>query len=197
MTVAAEYAGKPTDFVCTVVGYGRYGMQLSLPQLLNQVYSLPATTAVECIFTSVSTNQLLSFRSYVMGYERSEPPNMVIALPTSLETSNRREALRYPIRLPVVYVAQTDQVYGEDTQTMDVSLGGLQMVTGRMLPKGTVLSVTLQLPEQSVLVSGTVAWSSFRGRRATAGIQFNRMGDAVRVALAKYLNGLDRHKWGR
>ncbi|HYF91811.1 MAG TPA: PilZ domain-containing protein [Symbiobacteriaceae bacterium] len=197
MTVSAEYAGKLTDFVCMVLGYGRYGIRLSLPQLLNQYYSLPATTAVECSFTSVSTNQLLGFRSYVMGYERSEPPSMVIALPTGYEASNRRDTLRYSIRLPVAYVAQAEQVYGETTQTMDVSLGGLQIVTGRMLPKGTPLSVTLELPDQTVLISGTVAWSSFRGRRATTGIQFTRMGDAVRMALAKYLNALDRHKAGR
>lgn len=192
LTVSAEHSGRVSDYICTLLGYGRYGMQLSLPQLLDRIYSLPATTAVECSFTSVSTNQLLSFASYVMGYERTEPPSMVIALPTALESSNRREALRYPITLPAAYMAQTDEVYGEQTQTMDVSLGGLQLLTGRVLPKGTLLSVTLQLPDQAVVLTGTVAWSSFRGRRATAGVQFTRVGDTVRSALAKYLVGVER-----
>jgi len=192
LTVTAEHSGRVSDYVCTVLGYGRYGIQLSMPQLLNKIYSLPATTAIQCSFTSVSTNQLLAFKSYVMGYERTDPPSMVVALPTALETSNRREALRFPITLPAAYVAQAEEIYGEQTQTMDVSLGGLQLITGRMLPKGTLLSVTLQLPDQSVIVSGTVAWSSFRGRRATAGVQFTRIGDAVRSALAKYLIALER-----
>lgn len=192
LTVTAEHSGKTSDYVSTVLGYGRYGMQLTLPQLLNRIYSLPATTPLVCSFTSVSTKQLLSFKSYVMGYERTDPPSMVIAFPSGLESSNRRDSLRYPISLPAAYMAQTEEVYGEQTQTMDVSLGGLQLITGRMLPKGTLLSVTLQLPDQTVLVSGTVAWSSFRGRRATAGVQFTRIGETVRTALAKYLNSLER-----
>ncbi|HWI60957.1 MAG TPA: PilZ domain-containing protein [Symbiobacteriaceae bacterium] len=192
LTVSAEYAGKVSDYVSTVLGYGRYGIQLTLPQLLNKVYSLPATTPIRCSFTSVSTNQLLAFNSYVMGYERMDPPSMVIALPQAFESDNRREALRFPVKLSATYVAQADEVYGERTQTMDVSLGGVQLLTHRMLPKGTPLSVTIELPDQSVVVSGTVAWSSFRGRRATAGVQFTRLGDTVRGALAKYLISLER-----
>ena len=82
LTLSAEVDGKTTDYTCTTVGYGRYGLQVTLPQVLDRVYSLPATTRLHCSFVSMSTNQLLAFSSYVMGYERTEPPLMVIAMCT-------------------------------------------------------------------------------------------------------------------
>ena len=194
LTLSAEQDGKSVDYTCTLVGYGRYGLQVTLPQILDRIYSLPATLPMLCTFVSVSTNQMLGFNTYVMGYERTEPPLMVLAFPQSLDGHNRRNALRWPVKVPMGYIAQGAEAYAERTETMDISLTGLQMTTGRVLEKGTVLSVTLDLPGETVIVSGEVVWSSFRGRRASAGVHFRRIGSAVEKALAQYLNGLERSK---
>lgn len=193
LTVTAICNGKETDFVCTVLGYGRYGIQLSLPQLLDKVYALPGTTHVRCSFTSLSTNQFLAFDSYVMGYERTEPPSMVIALPEALESTTRRAALRLPARVPVSYVVEGDaDIYGEQTESLDLSLEGLKMVTGRILRKGAVMSITLDLQGEVITITGTVSWSAFKGRKAASGVRFLRMPTRARTALAKYLNELER-----
>lgn len=193
LTVTAVAGGKETDFVCSLLGYGRYGIQLSLPQLLNREYALPGTTPVRCSFTSPSTNQFLAFDSYVMGYERTQPPSMVIALPATLENTTRREDLRLPARVNVSYVAEGDEdVYGEQTETVDLSLGGLKMVTGRILKKGAVMSLTLELPDEVITITGTVSWSAFKGRKAATGVRFLRMSTRARMALARYLGEVER-----
>lgn len=193
LTVTAVCDGKETDFVCTVLGYGRFGIQLSLPQLLNKVYALPGTTSIRCSFISVSTNQFLAFNSYVMGYERTEPPCMIIALPDSLENTTRRAALRFPARVPVSYVAECDDdIYGEETQSLDLSLDGLKMVTGRLHKKGAVMSLTVDLQGEVITITGAVSWSAFKGRKAATGVRFLRMPSRARVALARYLGDLER-----
>jgi c-di-GMP-binding flagellar brake protein YcgR len=199
LTLSVQQNGKTVDYICTLLGYGRYGLQLSLPQILTQTYSLPVMTPLVVYFIAPSGNQLLSFKSYVMGYERTEPPCMVIAFPNSIETAERRATLRYPVEVPVAYMAEAEEVFGEHTRTIDISLGGLRMVTSRVLAPGTPLSLTLQLPEDTLLLSGMVVWSSFRGRRAMAGVQFTRMKESAQAALAKFLadkerqiKGLDR-----
>jgi|GEM_PF-1808646 len=193
LTISVQYGERTVDYVSMVMGYGRYGMQVALPQLLNQSFMVPQLTVVVVFYVGETGRQLLSFKSSVMGYERTEPPSMVLALPTSVEAANRRNSLRIPVQLPVSFLADLPQVYGEHTTTLDLSNGGLCMVTSILLPPSTGVTITLDLGgDDSLLIRGMIAWSSFRGRRAVAGVQFGKLKESQASTLAKYLLGLER-----
>jgi c-di-GMP-binding flagellar brake protein YcgR len=194
LTLTVQVGDKSVDYVCTVLGFGRFGLRVTLPQILNQTYTLPVKTLLTCTFVPPSGNQLLAFKSYVMGYERLEPPCMVIAPPQTVEEANRRNARRYQVELPVHYIAEGEQVYGEHTRSIDLSLDGIRIHTGRLLKPGSAVSIGLSLPDEEILLSGIVIWSTFKGRRAMAGIQFTRMKEAIRASLAKFLAGLERQQ---
>lgn len=192
LTVTIGHGGKGTDFTCTTVGFNRYGLQVTLPQVLDRVYTIPATTPLVCTFITPKGNQRLGFKTYVMGYERTEPPLMVLALPDALEHHERRAAARWPIELTLGYIAGDNAFYAERTHTVDLSMTGLQMITSRLLPEATPLTITLDLPNETVLLSGLVIWSAFRGRRAGCGVHFTRMGSKEAKAIAGVLHGLER-----
>jgi c-di-GMP-binding flagellar brake protein YcgR len=195
LTVTLDGVENSPQYMSVVLGYGRYGIQISLPQILNATYALPVQAAVACSYVSARGNQLLGFKSYVMGYERTEPPSMVIQLPTAVEPVSRRKFIRFPVELPVGYLAEGTKVFGEQTRTLDLSLGGLRMVTGRVLAPGTVLAVTIELPGGEIfLAKGVVSWSTFRGRLSMAGVQFTDVREHDRTQLAKFLNGLEREQ---
>lgn len=192
LTLTLDGVAESPQYMSVVLGYGRYGIQISLPQILNATYALPVQAAISCHYVSARGNQLLGFKSYVMGYERTEPPSMVIQLPTGVEPVSRRKFIRFPVEVPVGYLAEGTKVFGEQTRTLDLSLGGLRMVTGRVLSPGTVLAVTLELPGEIFLAKAVVAWSTFRGRLSMAGVQFTDVREHDLNQLAKFLNGLER-----
>ena len=192
LTVTVRHDGKTTDFTCTTVGYSHYGLQVTLPQVLDRYYTLPATTMLECTFITPKGNQRLGFKSYVMGYERTEPPLMVLALPDALEHRERRAAARWPVQLPLGYIAGDNAFFAERTHTVDLSMTGLQMITSRLLPLTTPLTITLDLTEETVLLNGLVIWSAFRGRRAGCGIHFTRLGTREAKLIAGHLQALER-----
>ncbi|HYF94389.1 MAG TPA: PilZ domain-containing protein [Symbiobacteriaceae bacterium] len=197
LTLSLTEVPNSPAYSSTLIGYGRYGLQLTLPQLLTQSYSLPAQAKVLCSYLSPGGHDLLAFHSYVMGYEATtNPPLMVIAAPQSVESYNRRSARRFPVELSVGYMASVKGVFGEHTKTIDLSISGLRMQTSKPLPDGTALSLTLTLPDDVLLLGGSVAWSGFRGRTSMTGVRFTAMKSADAAALAKFLNQLEREQAG-
>ncbi|HWI61777.1 MAG TPA: PilZ domain-containing protein [Symbiobacteriaceae bacterium] len=197
--VTLTLTGLPNSptYTSTILGMGRYGLQMSLPQLLTASYSLPVQTKLTCTYIAPTGHDLLSFQTYVMGYERTEPPLMVIATPSLIESTNRRTSRRYPVAIQVGYVTDVQGVFGEQTQTVDLSMGGLCMRTFRPLPESIPLSMTLELTrDELILASGTVAWSGFRGRVSMAGVRFTAMKSGDAKALAQFLNQLERELAG-
>lgn len=104
----------------TLVGVGRIGLQLSLPQVLNTSYSLPVPCNITCHFLAPRGQGLLAFRSYVMGYERTTPPLMVIETPTAIEPFCRRAAKRYSVAVPVGYMTNVRGIPGDQSVTEDL-----------------------------------------------------------------------------
>lgn len=188
---------KTMDFVSFVLGPSRYGIRFSLPQILNKEYSLPVSTPIECSF--VYNNKLLTFTTHVMGYEQTVPVSMVVAEPQTVTEGNRRKSVRYHWEMPISYIADvadgSRSVVGERTHTYNVSHGGVAIETTGLLPRGTSLTMSIDVGDQTLTMSGRVIWSGFKGRKAIAGIQFENTPDTTLRAWSKFLLDLEReHK---
>lgn len=186
----AKVGDKATDYVSYALGPSRWGIRLSIPMILNQAFTLPTGTQVHISF--VLNNKFMEFQSYVMGYEQTVPPSMVIAEPTIVAEGNRRRYFRLKKELPISYIAEVPQVMAERTNTADLSLGGLSMVTRVVFGRGTHMTMNLDLPEQTMVLTGTVAWSGFKGKLALTGVEFTKVSESNLKVLSKYLQGLER-----
>lgn len=186
----ARVGERVADYVSYVLGPSRWGIRLSIPMILNQAFTLPTGTQVHISF--VLNNKFMEFESYVMGYEQTVPPSMVIAEPTIVAEGNRRRYLRLKKELPISYMADAPQVMAERTNTSDLALGGLSMVTRVVFGRGTHMTINLDLPEQTLVLTGTVVWSGFKGKLALTGVEFTKLSESHLKMLSKYLQGLER-----
>lgn len=181
-------------FISEVLGPHRYGLCLTVPRLYNQYY--PMVTGSEMICQYVDKGRLWQFQTYVMGYEQTVPPRMVVAEPGGIEEANRRMTLRFRTDLSVHYLVEGPLLAGERTRTVDLSLGGLCIVTSRLLEPHTRMALTLELPEITFQSDGVVRWSAFKGKTALAGVRFDGIRGQGEAALHKFLVSMER-EWAK
>ena len=89
----------------------------------------------------------------------------------------------------------SDEFAPEFTETYDVALGGLAMITNAELHKDAPITVQLELrgDERPLLrVSGVVRWSRFDPllQRYRTGIAFTEVDDATQRDLVRYIDTL-------
>jgi hypothetical protein len=98
-------------------------------------------------------------------------------------TQEQRRYRRYPIKLRVQF-SHTDRVM--EVSSRDISLGGVYLATSRPAIPGTVIKMTIHLPDntQEIKVAGIVV--HFLAGRGM-GVEFKTFGQGAREALARYL----------
>lgn len=195
LTLVVDQGGQKSQFTAFVVGNSRWGIATTLPQILQQAYNLPAGTRLTVQF--VAGNLPVQFESYVLGYQETAPPTMVMAEPHEVQRRERRGALRLPTELPVTYVTRGATVTGEKTVTVDLSLGGLALVSTLAISVGTQVAVFLSMPSGSLSLEGRVAWNGLRGKIRMTGVEFLNMTESAQRILAVYLFALERQLGGR
>lgn len=186
--VVAE-GGKPVEYGVVVAGQSRYGVVTSLPHILDQAVAMPAGTKLLAYFPV--GGGVAEFDTYVMGYVDS-PPRMVIAEPTQFRRRERRGSVRFRTQVPVAFAATGPRALGDKTKTMDLSIGGLCMITSQMLNVGTPMTLFVTLPQGPIDLNGRVVWSGYRGINKVAGVHFENMPERIQTSLAYHLFGLER-----
>lgn len=83
----------------------------------------------------------------------------------------------------------------EFTETYDIALGGMAILTNAEVPQGTTLALTLELrgDQQPILrLRGSVRWSRHDAmlRRYRTGVAFLDVDDELRVHLQRYIDTL-------
>lgn len=189
LTITVEVEGKPVEYLSFVMGHHEYGVCVSVPQILQQEYALLAGTEFSAYM--VFEDSLVEFDSHVVGY-LAYPRCMVIAEPKDIRPKERRESRRLGVALTVSYVVKGKQPIGEQTVTIDVSSGGLRMATSRLLPRGAVMALFLQLGEETMSLLGRVIWSDWKGRNVMTGVEFVELPEKDQTALTYYLFSLER-----
>ncbi|HEY3367710.1 MAG TPA: PilZ domain-containing protein [Symbiobacteriaceae bacterium] len=190
LTLTVTDGERTNRYTAFAVGHTRWGISTTLPQILQRAYAVPAGTKV--VVQYLNGRLPVQFESYVLGYQETSPPTMVLAEPKELLRNERRESLRLPVELPVGYMTRGSQVTGERTNTVDISLGGVGILSDLELPIGTWVSVFLTLPSGSYNLEGRVAWCGFRGRLHTTGVEFRNVSETTARVLALFMFNLER-----
>jgi len=176
----------------TVVGTNRWGISVSLPELRGQAVPMPAGTRLICQFWN--ENRMVQFQTQVVGYEQTQPPRMVIREPEELEEVNRRDTLRLQVELPVSFTLDHDQLTFEKTKTVDLSLGGLRMVTAHVIPWGRTIQLSLELPDGPLQLEGWTRWSGYAGKIKMTGVEFAPLRVQTHQTLYRYIVWLEREQ---
>ena len=74
-----------------------------------------------------------------------------------IESVKRRELLRLSVRWPLMIKANIGAVYGE---TRNITDEGMFLYCSERLQKGIAYSITMELPEKRVEMTGKVTWSN-------------------------------------
>ena len=101
-------------------------------------------------------------------------------------TKDRRNYLRYPVRVPIRLRIGKDPV-AIKTQSGDLSEGGLYFLWHTELPSGTPVQVTLPVESRLFELKGSVAYSAKEGATGLfrTGISFRGRVSAFRAKLAE------------
>ncbi len=92
---------------------------------------------------------------------RVDDAALPLAWPTEAVEEAARRHERAPFMLPVTATLSDDArgAVSIATWTLDVSIGGVQLVLPRLLPTGTELQLAMRLPQEAVTAGATVAWT--------------------------------------
>ena len=107
--------------------------------------------------------------------------------PMSEAQASTRRHPRVPVRLRVY---SRDNAFPEEAR--DLSLGGMSLETGQLLPAGSKMEFELEIPQRDIriLLVGEVAWVKRDGARPAMGIRFSGGSELHRQLLANYLDRL-------
>ena len=98
----------------------------------------------------------------------------------------RRQYFRHPISVPIrLRVAAYDRSFNSNSS--DISLGGLNFSWSKKLPKGTVLDLTIPVKEKSFEVKARVVFSKEDKKTARyhTGVSFTDFPSAFKAKLAE------------
>lgn len=124
-----------------------------------------------------SQNTLWRFTT-VMAADMEDATAVQLAWPVEVSQEAGRRFGRAHCMLPLsVAAGERGEGRALCTYTLDVSMGGVQIVTPTQLPVGAPLRLSIRLPQETVAAAATVAWSRpLRDEPGdpmyTAGLQF-------------------------
>lgn len=181
---------KVITLLSEMLGQDPHGIRLTLPKFLTQVHLIPARTRVACTF--VRGQSRYRFESYVKGYLNAAPPCMIIASPDIIHSGEMRTAMRYAVQVPAFYISDDEKAKSGYTQSVNLSMNGLQMITHQSLEPNTPLFIQIYLPEGTVSVMARVVWSSYRDGKFHSGVNFVSMNGQSALRLHKFFYSLEK-----
>ncbi len=146
------------------------------------------------------SDAVYSFQASVLGRKMSNQVLLlVLERPKTISRRQRRDYVRFPIILPVMYqlVDPGNPQYVMDDiayqgETLDISGGGLQIVTMRQLKTNDKMLIMLQLDDNIPLklhLVGDVSWmvKDNINRNARLGVCFTDISEADRERIISYI----------
>ncbi|GFR35583.1 flagellar brake protein [Thermobrachium celere] len=145
------------------------GILISYPTHNNRPLLIHAGSVIEYFVTT--EKDIVKCKSIVLGKKRDENVNLlVLSLPEVKERVQRREYFRLPITMPIKYYAlPNDKAYTSlqdipsgyfnrlmNTLTVDISGGGIKIITNEQLHVGNYVILSLNIPQEINLLCSVV-----------------------------------------
>lgn len=140
---------------------GRAGGELTVELVGSDAAGRPAAGApVTLVLPTQDT--LWRFATTARKLEAGRASETVsLDWPTEVVQESARRHERATFVLPVVATIPADGsgTIAIATYTLDMSVGGMQLVLPRLLPQGTEVQLAIRLPQETVTAGATVAWT--------------------------------------
>ena len=126
-------------------------------------------------------------KTFNMAKADSSDSALITAQKLAVNGTQKREYMRSPMRLRVVYENSRGVLITAFTK--DVSTGGLGLVTETSLPVDAEYSFKLFLPDDTTYITckGKVVWSFCKGAQCFSGVSFTEISGEERALLARHV----------
>ncbi|NTW04844.1 MAG: hypothetical protein HGA27_01820 [Peptococcaceae bacterium] len=130
-----------------IQGIGKSSFDISIPYDQNSPLILSSGQLVT--IKIIQPKEIFEFKSNVMGRKLDDNiPLFTLSIPTSVKRVQRRNFLRLPHMLSILYAEKIDDRESEfkKTYTLDISGGGMRFVANKDYPPNTLIDLKLLIP---------------------------------------------------
>ncbi len=176
-----------------IEGVDRDFFHISVPTYRGSV--LPLSLGTHLLVSMIHRGDVFRFNTVISGRKRDPIPMLTIKKPDDLHKIQRRYWVRLAATLPVkmsVIKESNEEVHESTAQTIDISGGGLLLMTSQPLEVGQVLNMQIELHSNEVFGCKGKVIRSFRddntgkGNLKTA-IEFIEISERSRDRIVKFI----------
>ncbi|HZK42813.1 MAG TPA: flagellar brake domain-containing protein [Syntrophomonadaceae bacterium] len=199
--VQIEYQTDPTNVTylsSRVEGKTNEFLYLAIPIRRGELIPLRKGSEIKVVFTHEKNTY--SFTTLIMERQREPIPVLKVHKPENLVRIQRRSYVRLLLNLEATFSVLPDQTEHKGT-TLDVSGGGVLLITKTELEKGQILDFRLDIPENDPIYCKAevirvldIAKTSFEDSKVA--IKFLDIHEAKRDQIFKYIFKKER-EWIR
>jgi c-di-GMP-binding flagellar brake protein YcgR len=136
------------SWYCSITqGVGKDSFDISIPYDQNVPLILSSGQLVT--IKIIQPKEIFEFNSVVKGRKLDDNiPLFSLSLPESVKRVQRRNFLRIPHMLSILYAEKNEDQESEfiKTHTLDISGGGMRFVANKNYPPNTLMDLKLQIP---------------------------------------------------
>jgi c-di-GMP-binding flagellar brake protein YcgR len=148
-------------YICIVQDIKDKGIIINVPISGNKYYNMHPGKTIE--FYAIINKEFYRYSAIVLGKKREGSLEFILlTIPELIEKIQRREYFRLSILMDVKYnllpggqvytsLRNVSKTYLEDmvkASTIDISGGGIKIVTSQMIPRGSYIILNMSIPEE-------------------------------------------------
>lgn len=151
----------------------------------------------EILFIALLVMIFLMLRTSEKSFVKNNKPHAEVE--EYWNGKERREHVRFKKTLPVTYTVQKQPHLKSNGRTVDVSQGGMKLLLAEKLQKGTIIDLTVELPniKDAAELEGQIAWSeeitnkdSSGKRLFCSGVKFSAIKEPSGNSFLNYMRSL-------
>lgn len=175
-----------------IEGVSQESFQISVPMHRGSI--LPVALGTRLVVFLIYRGDAYTFKTAVSGRLRDPIPLLSIKKPDSIQKIQRRFWVRMPVTLPVGFSTENPEgEYQEATgQSIDLSGGGMLLMTEMSLQPGQTLNLAFELPGGGAVICKSRVLRIFRDENTSkngvkAAMEFFELSERSRDRIVKFI----------
>lgn len=180
------------SLVSRIEGVGKDSLQISVPMYKGSI--LPVALGTHLIIFLIYRGDAYTFNTVVSGRLRDPIPLLSIKKPDLIQKIQRRFWVRMPVTLPVAFTIDNSGGEAEEGsgQSVDLSGGGLLLLTDRDLQPGQNLNLAFELPGSGLISCKSRVLRIFHDEHTSknfikAAMEFFELSERSRDQIVKFI----------
>jgi c-di-GMP-binding flagellar brake protein YcgR len=196
-----EIVDDNVSYKCNIQDIDGDVIMIDMPVSQGKYYTMHRNSLIE--FFVVTENEITKCRSKVLGFKLEGRLRLfVLTFPEVIGRVQRREFFRLPIAMEARYVLLPESINNINTEklsqnylsemkkciTVDISGGGLKIVTKEECTAGRKLVVSLSIPDEIKVICSVIrCWYTEQERNYSIALRFENISERVRDKIIRFV----------